>query len=355
MAKSELELELERLRLSSNWSMSEFMYLITGIHKIPQTHVLRGDPFQQRKINIYGAILRATRSFFDVDGGIVAVIRDGKKIDWFYTKESLLSWYALHKNYIVEILNINGQEIFQEAFLDKLSPINSKANAKPPQAPSSQDAESFIMGLRIWNDNNVEIIIRQPGKKAAIYTPSTVGFSDPNTDEWKALLGILQSGELCYSKADKAKKQMYLRIEKKLSDFLIAQFRLKVERLKIFKSVDGQTGVRRPIFQVLAGQSEAGVDIDYSGYDQQEILAEIKKLILSSDIESADILHKAYEHAKSIGISDDDIGGVLSTDDLLPSETDDMDPVDSTIKAQDRKDIVGKQTRRPKNPDDVDP
>jgi len=219
-------------------------------------------------------------------------------------------------------------------------PKTQEPEAQKPSKSQSEGAVAFVKSLQVWNENDVEVIIKQPGKKPAIYTPSNLGFDSPTTDEWKALLGILKNGEFQFNSSEKAKKSMYSRINKKLCSSFEIQFKLNVpDVFKLFKLVSGQQGVRKPIFQTPGNQSEVdvGADIDYSGYDKAQILEEIRKLTVSSDQDDLVKLAKAAEHAKSIGIEDDEI----KAETLIQMETSDLDA--KSLLNQDPPNIKGKR------------
>jgi len=221
--------------------------------------------------------------------------------------------------------------------------------AKKPPKSQSEGAVAFVKNLQVWNENDVEIIIKQQGKKPVTYTPSTLGFGSSTTEEWKALLGILENGEFQYYSSEKAKKAMYSRIKKKLCSFFEIKFQLNpLDQLKLFELVAGKKGVRKPMFQTPGNQSEAdvGAGIDYSGFNKEQILEEIKRLTASSDEKELGGLVKAVEHAKSIGITDDD----MKADTLIQMKTSDLDT--KLLLNQDRPNIFGKKIGRTYNAED---
>lgn len=81
-------------------------------------------------------------------------------------------------------------------------------------------------------------------------------------------------------------------------------------------------------------------------YSREQILEEIKRLTASSDEKNLIRLMKAGEHAKSIGIKDDDI----KADTLLGTETSELDAKSSFN--QDPPNISGKKIGRAYNSED---
>jgi len=66
-------------------------------------------------------------------------------------------------------------------------------NADPHQDEATETSvEDFIRNLRVSYENDSEIKIREPGKKANPFTCQSLGFRDNQTKEWKTLIRILQ-------------------------------------------------------------------------------------------------------------------------------------------------------------------
>ena len=199
------------------------------------------------------------------------------------------------------------------------------------QIHCSDTAKARVEGLVVWND--VEVMMKQPNKNPVAYPASILGFNSIKTEEWKALLGILRDGKFSYTSDEASKKQMYMRIEKKLIKFFNKQLDLSLpDDFKVFTSVPGGEGVRKPVFKTQPTKTKP--DIDYSEYDKEKILEEIGELAISNNTESASTLSLAVGHAEKLGIGSEEISDVLDRrgpgGNLQPSHTQDPDNICGT-------------------------
>ena len=248
-----------------------------------------------------------------------------------FCREEIFRWFASQG--VLEYYKSKNIPISKDAF----ALVKKYGKTKGKSEDDSLGSLEVVSGLRVWNENTVEILIQQPGKKSTTHTPSSLGFENSKTDEWKALLGILKDGEFCYKKKETAKKSMYLRIEKKLIKVFKVQFGLTPpDGFKIFQSVRGGEGIRRPIFKIGQGGTDTDID-DYSGYDKPQILEAIKNLTLSNDPDDIPNLKSAYDRAKKLGIKDSE----LKAETLINEEVSKIDAQSSLD--QDLPNITGKR------------
>ncbi len=249
----------------------------------------------------------------------------------------ILVWAGEKGFYFPEELLVNAgrsvlddpdqKKSYDEAIMAAREQVSSKEpeptptpTPKPEQASatvkamfSGVDAKILIGGLKVWAENPVEIIIRQPGKNSVIYTPSNLGFSNPNTKEWKSLLDILKTGHFIFHANDRASKEMFKRLEKKLVTFFKRQFHLIIrDDFKIFELSSGRKGIRTPIFQIPAMNVEE--EFDYSSLDKEKTEEMLRILSRSSDINTAGSLNAVTEHAKSLGMTDSDIDRIIDVE-----------------------------------------
>jgi hypothetical protein len=248
-----------------------------------------------------------------------------------FCREEIFRWFA-SKN-VLEYYKNKNIPISKDVF----ALVNKYGDTKGKLENNDLGSVEIVRGIRVWNENMVEIRIQQPGKKPITHTPSSLGFDNPKTREWKALLEILKDGEFCFKKDEDAKKSMYLRIEKKIIKSFKAQFGLYIpDGFKIFHSVSGGKGIRKPIFKIDKSRTDTDIN-DYCGYGKPQIMKEIKMLSLSTNLDCIPNLQKAVDHAKSLGIKDSELQVEMSINEELYN----LDAQSSLD--QDRPNITGKR------------
>lgn len=212
---------------------------------------------------------------------------------------------------------------------------------KSPPQQSDKQAIALIKSLKVWCENDVEILIQKPNQKAIICTPDMLSFRDANTKQWNNLIRLLKSSDGMFSYGDNKNqaKSTWKVIEKKLIVFLSDKFNLSLpDNFKLFSPSQGEIGKREPLFKVSNVKGESGYN--FNSLDRGEISEKIRELAIKSDVDTANLLTKACDRAKELGITEDEILNLLKTNDLLESETSDLNPIDSLDR--DRPDIAGK-------------
>lgn len=180
-----------------------------------------------------------------------------------------------------------------------------------PEESQTEKLEEFIRNLRVWCDNGTEIKIQQPGKKTYTANNDNLGFSKTTTKEWKALTAVLKNSKhiIYYDKTMHTEKQMFLSIEKKLLKSFSKILEIEFPKgFKLVESIKGETGQRRFKFRITPCLEK--VCEDYSNYDENRILKEIKK-IADFNGHPADYI-AAVKRAEELGISDDEINRIIT-------------------------------------------
>ena len=234
-------------------------------------------------------------------------------------------------------------------FVDIALGTNVQSTNPHEKMKEAKDPTPFIKSLRIYCENDIEIKIQAPTKQPITCNPDSLGFRNKETDQWKYLIGLLQSagGTFSYSRKEGTKKSAWREIEKKLRAFLNSKFGLNLPNdFKLFSSTQ-EAGVRKPIFQIHKPEDKNREDFSTLGKDQ--IAEKIRELSISPDTKTADLLNKAVARAEELGFSQLEMVGMLKTDDFLPSEISSLYNVDSTLLIKDRPDIDGKQQKPERN------
>jgi hypothetical protein len=228
--------------------------------------------------------------------------------------------------------------------------------AKVEQATDKSEeknVEFFVKSLIFKCENQVEIIIQSPGEMPIVCSPSVLGFRDAKTKQWLNFIRLLNSpdGMFTYGSNKGQAKSIWGKVEKKLMDFMGKKFDLSFpENFKLFLPVHGCAGKRKTLFKVSHVKGESGCN--FNNLDREEILEKIRTLAINPDVDTADSLAKAGDRARELGITDDDIKKSLRTDDLLRSETHNLNTIDSLD--QDRPDIAGKRINQELNSDSLE-
>ena len=204
-----------------------------------------------------------TKVFFAwIDGvGVMKMLED--QVEEFRTSERA-------KEFIRYVANNHSQEQTKQ----ELSKKESQAEEKIEQESA---AEAFIKSLKIWNINEVEIIVQQPEKKPHAFSYQNCGFSSSDTNEWKTLLKILNQKEPMfeYGKNRDADKKLLQRVEEKLKRHLDKEYTLSFpEGFKLYDNI--KKGVFKFKFQSLGGKDSPKLDLSESSI--QELKESLKNI-----------------------------------------------------------------------------
>ncbi len=229
------------------------------------------------------------------------------------------------------------QKIFSRIRLEILNRVKGKAPAgdtaqsadeKPVEANKCHD--DLIRQFNVSYESDNEIIIKEPKKNWKSYTfESIFGKSTKIKDDF---LDILKSSNLTYSlgpahthskdgtktirvrnKEYGAKKKRLEKMNEKLICFFNKMFSLEIpEDFKLYELCVGQPGtysfkivVRNDLRKVKSVSKDT-----YKDFGKAEILKEIKELSqdkYSNNVDNADQLKNATDHAKRIGITNSEL------------------------------------------------
>lgn len=201
----------------------------------------------------------------------------------------------------------------------KMLLLLKKVDASPDN--KKNDLEKFTRELRVWCNNDIEINIQKPKQPAFVANTYILGFQNVETKEWKTFISVLKSDNhlFYYGKSMPAKKQQFLEIERKLLRGLEKIFNVSFPPgFKLIELTQSKPGERQFKFRVTPRPEK--VDQDYSGYDKDQILMEIKELVYASA--APEDYTNAAKRAKEIGISDEDIHKAIGNSQTIRDETD---------------------------------
>ncbi len=179
--------------------------------------------------------------------------------------------------------------IFENEVLVQSSPQNVlPANLKQNDASKSSH-ETFIKNLRIYYENDNEIKIQVPKKKAKNVTCDSLGFRDNQTLGWKSFIEILQAPDHIYELGPAFAKKEYGQKTKRLKaiSFKLVTYFNEVysaglpENYKVFEPAkDVGTGKYRPKFNCATNpdREKSPLENEYEKFPKDELIQEIKYL-----------------------------------------------------------------------------
>ena len=233
--------------------------------------------------------------------------------------ESLLLWFKNNpekKSRIDFHLGTLGRD-FPKAWSALIENIQDAEEEILPSQPEQTSVEvdeketiEFLNNLRVWCENDIEILVQAPKKKPIICNPDMLSFRDDKTAQWIRLIALLKNpdGTFFYSKAQGAEKSAWQVIERKLRNFIRERFKLNIsDNLKLFEVIKGKPGVRKPIFKVTKNQREDASIRDYSEYDVKEVMLEIINLAQYGGEHDTPNMKSAMARAREVGVSEDKI------------------------------------------------
>jgi len=109
------------------------------------------------------------------------------------------------------------------------APLFLFAEKRSALVDDNPSTEEYISSLKIWCENDIEIVIQEPGKKARRFSNEIVGCARSDTLEWRTLLKIIRSPSLNFNYGDSpdSEKKLFQRIEGKLKALLVKEFGVK--------------------------------------------------------------------------------------------------------------------------------
>jgi hypothetical protein len=206
---------------------------------------------------------------------------------------------------------------------DRLNAVRDLAAVQGTTRPNeSVECEEFIRNLKISIVSDSEIKFQIPGKKSKTFNRRDLGMQK-SAKAWRAFCEILQDPDHIYSlgraahiksAAEKtrvkdydARRKLILLINEKLINFLgknIGYFGIKFP--KNFKLYEHQPKDPPRTFRFKFFMVEKDIGKNYSSYSRERIMEEVKRLLNDENASAKEVL-KAFNWAKKLGVSDDEI------------------------------------------------
>jgi hypothetical protein len=168
-----------------------------------------------------------------------------------------------------------------------------RKNADSSITPKSEQLEDFIKRLEFFYENDSEIKIKEPGKRAKLIGYGSLGFRDNQTKSWKCLQEILDDPDLKYAlgpageknsperKSYDARRKQLDEINQKLIEFFKKEYGVRIPKgYKLYKKCsEAGSGVFKFKFSIHATKLPSKrLEGQYEAYTELELEYEIKKL-----------------------------------------------------------------------------
>ncbi|SPD73760.1 hypothetical protein PITCH_A1930003 [uncultured Desulfobacterium sp.] len=124
---------------------------------------------------------------------------------------------------------------------------------KVAQKQVSLTPEDFIKSLRVWRENDIEVIIQEPQKQPKSYEFGLFNYRSSKAKGWKILHGIIDYPNHVYRTPDDASRKLLERLNYKLVSFISKHFNLSLpNNFKLYERCNNvdKTGTYRFKFQI---------------------------------------------------------------------------------------------------------
>lgn len=255
-------------------------------------------------------------------------------------KSEVKQFFAENPSALKVTIRGRGEELFEkymkekfgvsqktEVSQDHVNAMNEISAAQRPTPPQGEvECEKFIRNLKISLVSDSEIKFQIPEKRGRTFNRGELGMQKSHK-VWKAFLEILQDPDHIYSLGKAAfirsgkektrvkdydtRRQALLLLNGRLISFFeknIDYFGVKFPKnFKLYKHKP-QDPPRTFRFKFFLVDKDTGTK--YSEYSEKEIIAEIKRLLEDERASDKQIM-EAYQRAKKLGISDQEISEII--------------------------------------------
>ncbi len=159
--------------------------------------------------------------------------------------------------------------------------------------PKSEQLEDFIKRLEFFYENDSEIKIKEPGKRAKSFGFDSLGFKNNQTKQWKSLIELLNdpNHEFALGRAGKknssesktyyARRNILSSLNKKLIEFLRKEYSLQIpEGYKLYeKCPEKGSGIYKFKFNILKeSYSPKRLEAQFEALTHLELTEEVENL-----------------------------------------------------------------------------
>ncbi len=186
----------------------------------------------------------------------------------------------------------------------------------------SLSPEDLISSLKIWCENDIDIMIQEWGKKPKTFSYQNLGCRAATTREWLTLQRIIKSSclEFKYEGNPASEKKLLHRIEDKLKALLEKEFGICLQQgFKLYTKTDNGTFK----FKFKSKDNQETSQIDFKSYLTEQLKLELKKRSESGHPED---LVEITNELQNRGVADSELENIIQFDSLAGLNRIEYDP-----------------------------
>ena len=190
----------------------------------------------------------------------------------------------------------------------------------------SSSIEDYISSLKIWCENDIEIIIQEPGKKPQTFSYESLGCRESDTLEWLTLQKIIKSPSLNYKYEGNrtSAKKRFQRIEGKLKDLLTKKFKIKFPvGFKLYSPLGGGEFE----FKFKSKNHHETIQNNFDKYTTEQLKIELRERsrLGGRPEDCIDVFKELQER----GISNSELESIIQFDNLATLDQQKVDPYEN--------------------------
>ena len=205
------------------------------------------------------------------------------------------------------------------------APLFLFAEKRPVGKGQDNSLENFISGIKVWCENDIEIVIQEPSKKARTFGHESLGCRESDTLEWLTLQKIIKSPSLLFKYGDSpaSEKKLLQRVEDKVKALLTKEFGIEFPAgFKLYSSLGGGEFE----FKFKSKQYEEFPQENFANYSIDRLKQELKLRYGSG--RPIDVIAIANE-LKEQGVSDSELQSIIQLDSIAGLDQIKFDPYEN--------------------------
>ena len=205
------------------------------------------------------------------------------------------------------------------------APLFLFAEKRPIREDEDSSLENFISGIKVWCENDIEIVIQEPSKKARTFGHESLGCRESDTLEWLTLQKIIKSPSLSlkYGDSPASEKKLLQRVEDKVKTLLTKEFGIKFpDGFKLYSPLGN--GEFKLKFK--SKQYEESSQENFANYSTDQLKKELK--LRSESGHPTDIIEITNELQKR-GVSDSELESIIQFDSMAGLDRIEYDPYEN--------------------------
>jgi hypothetical protein len=177
----------------------------------------------------------------------------------------------------------------------------------------SSSIEDYISRLKIWCENDIEIIIQEQGKKPRTFSHESLGCREIDTLEWLTLQKIIKSPNLRFKYRDNpaSEKKLLQRVEDKVKVLLTKEFEIKFPvGFKLYSPLGGGEFE----FKFKSKNYHETIQNDFEKYTDKQLKMELRERSrLGGRVED---YFDVFTELQKRGVSDSELESIIQFDSL---------------------------------------